>query len=81
METSTKRSATSVGTPSGTKYRDIADGNRMNLVHQWNSTNKSGTKYRDIADGNTLGAKLGGFEEKSGTKYRDIADGNFWPRR
>ena len=41
----------------GTKYRDIADGNKKGHYPSPSST-KLGTKYRDIADGNVQDAGI-----------------------
>ena len=56
METSGRPVIWSVLKKSGTKYRDIADGNTTIPLSLLPNTSKSGTKYRDIADGNLLHA-------------------------
>ena len=60
-----------------TKYRDIADGNRLKARSSSRRPSRLETSYRDIADGNShswldLSTKLYWLE----TSYRDIADGN-----
>ena len=47
---------------SDTKYRDIADGNRVHLDADGLFDNLSDTKYRDIADGNGLAPCMPAFQ-------------------
>ena len=76
METSLLPSVTlSENVTLETKYRDIADGNRMAGQRISNVGISLETKYRDIADGNGTSTDTTADSASLETKYRDIADG------